>query len=302
MGVCKKSLPENRRIAPGRRSRWRVVRGYLLLPHLAPIIVVELATLGIAFIAWSGLPPFGLLARLLLAMLGGQLAIGAINEIVDLPDDAVGKPQKPLPSGEVSVQGARLVAAFGLALMAVAGVSLGLVSFALLLLGTGLGIVYDLWLKRSMWSWVPYLLALPLLPIWVFVTIGRPEPRLLFLYPLGALAAVGVHLAQALPDVAADQAAGMRTITSRMGAEAAFAAAWVTIIATPLIASVLPRGSPGEAWPGLMAIPIGVALALAIANGIVRLVNRRLAERLCFSLAAVSLVVSALGWTLSIAG
>src|SRR5688500_2537068 len=54
--------------------RWRqTARGYLLLPHLAPVLVVELATAAFAVIAWGGLPPAHLLGPLLLAMLGGQL-------------------------------------------------------------------------------------------------------------------------------------------------------------------------------------------------------------------------------------
>ncbi len=67
------------------RSWSRSVRGYLLLPHLAPVLVVELATAAFAVIAWGGVPPAHLLLPLLLAMLGGQLAIGATNELVDLP-------------------------------------------------------------------------------------------------------------------------------------------------------------------------------------------------------------------------
>ena len=47
---------------------------------------------------------------------------------------------------------------------------------------------------------MPYLLALPLLPIWVFTALGQADLRLSFLYPLGALAAIGIHFAQALPD------------------------------------------------------------------------------------------------------
>ena len=41
----------------GTRSWRRTVRGYLLLPHLAPVLVVELATAAFAVIAWGGLPP-----------------------------------------------------------------------------------------------------------------------------------------------------------------------------------------------------------------------------------------------------
>jgi 4-hydroxybenzoate polyprenyltransferase len=151
------------------------------LPHLAPVLVVELATAAFAVIAWGGLPPLHLFGPLLLAMLGGQLAIGAINELVDLPYDTAGKPWKPLPSGDVSIYGARAMAAAGLIMMAGFGWRFGAFALALLAAGTGLGIAYDLWFKRTVWSWLPYLLALPLLPIWVFASLGVPEPRLLLL-------------------------------------------------------------------------------------------------------------------------
>ena len=204
------------------------MRGYLLLPHLAPVLVVELATAAFAVIAWGGVPPAQILWPLLLAMLGGQLAIGATNELVDLPFDTAGKPWKPLPSGDVSIRGAQAVVVVGLIVMMAFGWRFGILALALLAAGTALGIAYDLWFKRTVWSWLPYLLALPLLPIWVFASLGKPEPRLLLLYPLGALATAGVHFAQSLPDVAIDRAAGLPTATSRLGQRLTFVVAWLT--------------------------------------------------------------------------
>lgn len=289
-------------VASGRENSWRrTLRGYLLLPHLVPVIIVELATVGFALIAWNGLPPIGLLSRLLLAMLGGQLAIGAINEIVDFPDDAIGKPRKPLPSGDVSMRGARTVVGLGLGLMVAFGLSLGPVSFGLLALGTGMGISYDLWFKRSSWSWLPYFIALPLLPIWVFVTLGWPDARLLLLYPMGALAAIGVHLAQALPDVEIDRAAGMRTPTSRLGAPTTFALAWLATGSAPVIAIAVSRWTYTAGSVEAMTKALGIASLLAIVNVVMFFGRRRLGELLCFPLVAASLLTSGLIWTLSIA-
>ena len=73
-------------------------------------------------------------------MLGGQLAIGATNELVDLPYDTVGKPWKPLPSGDVSIRGARIMVVVGLIMMVAFGWRFGTFAFALLAAGTGLGI------------------------------------------------------------------------------------------------------------------------------------------------------------------
>ena len=280
----------------------RAVRGYLLLPHLAPVIVVEVATAAFAVIAWGGVPPGHLLGRLLFAMLGGQLAIGATNELVDLPLDAVGKPGKPLPSGDVSVGGARGMVLVGLAMMTVFGLPFGPVPFALLALGTGVGVVYDLWFKRTAWSWLPYLLALPLLPIWVFAALGRLEARLLLLYPLGGLATVGVHFAQALPDVVSDREAGLRNATSRLGSELTFAVAWVATLSAPLLA----WGAAGAMAPDRARAPIELAAGLTVvflaANlGLLR-VDRRLGVSACFPLVAASTLANALAWTIAVAG
>jgi 4-hydroxybenzoate polyprenyltransferase len=273
----------------------------LLLPHLVPVLVVELATAAFAVIAWGGMPSPHLLLPLLLAMLGGQLAIGATNELVDLPFDAVGKPSKPLPSGEVSIRGARLMVIAGLTTMILFGLRFGIPAFGLLALGTGLGIAYDLWFKRTAWSWLPYLLALPLLPIWVFTALGRPEPQLLLLYPLGALAAVGVHLAQALPDATIDREAGLETVTSRSGEVRTFISAWLATLTAPVL------GWFAAAWSGnnqsfsLIALAAGFALVLLTINVILVIANRRVGTAACFPLVAIATLGSGLAWTLTVA-
>jgi 4-hydroxybenzoate polyprenyltransferase len=282
----------------GRRPWRRTTRGYLLLPHLAPVLVVELATAAFAVIAWGGLPPPHRLGPLLLAMLGGQLAIGATNELVDLPYDAVGKPWKPLPSCDVSIRGARAMLAVGLIMLVAFGSRFGALPFALLVLGTGLGIAYDLWFKRTVWSWLPYLLALPLLPIWVFASLGKPEPRLLLLYPLGALATVGVHFAQALPDVAIDRAAGLPTMTTRLGQRLTFVVAWLTTLSAPPLAWLV-AWRLGVDRP-YVAIELAAALAVVLLAGnvILIVIHRPLGIAACFPLVALATLGCALGWTL----
>lgn len=287
---------------PGRERSWkRSVRGYLLLPHLVPVLVVELATAAFAIIAWGGVPPADLLLPLLLSMLGGQLAIGATNELVDLPIDAVGKPTKPLPSGDVSIHGARMTVIVGLIIMILLGLRFGMLALSLLALGTGLGIAYDLWFKRTAWSWLPYLLALPLLPTWVFTALGKPEPGLLLLYPLGALAAVGVHLAQALPDVAIDRAAGLQTVTSRSGNLRTFVFAWSATLSAPILgwlaADWLDANRPFSA----IELSAALALGLLAINTVLVIADRRVGAIACFPFVAIATVGSGMAWTLTVA-
>jgi 4-hydroxybenzoate polyprenyltransferase len=284
-----------------RSSTWRrSLRGYLMLPHLVPVLVVEVATAAFAVIAWRGLPPARLLLPLLLAMLGGQLAIGAINEIADLPLDAVGKPWKPIPSGAVSIAGARATAVTGLVLMVAFGLAFGLPAFALLALGTGLGIAYDLWFKRTAWSWLPYLLALPLLPAWVFVALGRPESRLLLLYPLGALATIGVHFAQALPDVTVDREAGLRTATSRLGGGATFVFAWLAALSAPILAWGAVRWLDVPGSTGALPAAVALAAVLFVIDLALLAIDRRAGVAACFPLVALSALGSGLAWTIAV--
>lgn len=287
--------------AEGTRSWRRSIRGYLLLPHLVPVLVVELATAAFAAIAWGGIPPARLLVPLLLAMLGGQLAIGATNELADFPYDSIDKPSKPLPRGDVSIRGARTMVAAGLLVMAGFGLSFGIPAFGLLALGTGLGIAYDLWLKRTPWSWLPYLLALPLLPIWVFTALGKAEPRLLLLYPLGALATIGVHFAQALPDVAIDREAGLPTATSRLGVRLTFLASWLATLSAPLLSWVTAGRSDGGVTGGTIEVAAGLTALFLALNLAMVAIDRRIGIAACFPLVALATLVNGLAWTLAVA-
>jgi 4-hydroxybenzoate polyprenyltransferase len=199
---------------------------YVTLPHFTPLTIVVVVT---GLLAWmiDGSSLSGAeLGRLLLAMLGGQLLVGITNELIDSDADRLSKPSKPIPAGLVSRRGAVLFGAAGLILMLVAGSSFGALSFSILLIGTGTGIAYSLWFKRSPFAWLPYLIALPLLPIWVAVSLDRFDPALLLLYPLGALAVLGVQLAQSIPDIDADRAAGSAGVTSRLGESRALWLCW----------------------------------------------------------------------------
>jgi 4-hydroxybenzoate polyprenyltransferase len=293
--------PETPALTSRRHLLLRTLRGYLLLPHLAPVLVVELATAAFTVIAWGGTPPPGLLVTLLLAMLGGQLAIGAINELVDLPYDAQAKPEKPLVRGDVTIRGAQAMAVVGLVMMTAIGATLGFPAFALLALGTGLGIAYDLWLKRTPWSWLPYFLALPLLPVWVFVALGKPATVLLLLYPLGALPTVGVHLAQSLPDVVSDRAAGLRTASSRLGFALTFVVAWLLTLSAPVLAW-LAAGRLGLAGgQPAIAAAAGIALIFLAVNLALFASGRRLGVAATFPLVALATLASGLAWAMAVA-
>lgn len=288
---------------PAVSSRHRVLRtlrAYLLLAHAVPILVVLGATAGFAVLVTGGVPHLGPLTRLLAAMLGGQVAIGAVNEVVDAELDAATKPWKPIPAGDVSVRGALIVTFFGLLAMVAFGAGFGPAALALLLLGTGAGLVYDLRFKRSILSWLPYLVALPLLPIWVATALVGFDPRLLLLYPLGGLAVVGVHLAQALPDTRGDRAAGVRNLASALGERRAIVACWAATLSAPALALALA--------PALLDRPLAVrwaalvVAALVAGDALLYLTRPRLGVLACFPCVAVGTVLMGLAWVTAVGG
>ncbi len=281
------------------RPTWRqVVHGYLVLPHAVPIIVVMTATAAFALIASQGWPGIGPMSWLLLAMFGGQLAIGAVNEIVDADLDALTKPEKPIPAGLVSRRGAWTMAIGGCLAMTVFSLQFGFPAFLVCALGTGVGIAYSIWFKRTIWSWIPYLVALPLLPIWVWLALSEVDPGLFAIYPIGAAAVIAVQIAQSIPDVEADATGNVRTLAVALGPAKARSACWGAMILAAALASGLA--------PWLTEAPLYVWGAAAVAGSLVAVNaaiwarDARAGAMACFPCVAASAVVLGIGWTLAL--
>jgi len=283
---------------PIARSPGRVIHAYLVLPHAVPVVVVMTTTLGCSVLVPDDLPAWDDLALVLLAMLGGQLAIGAVNELVDAADDAIAKPTKPIPAGLVPVRHAQAIAIGGVVVMLGASISLGLASAILCLIGTGAGLVYDVRLKRSSYSWLPYLVALPLLPIWVWTALDAFDSRLLWLYPLGGLAVIGVHLAQTLPDIAGDRETGVDTLTARIGERRAIVACWVATLSAPALASAA-AAAIAERPVIIWLVALAVCLLVTGHVGLYR-VRPTVAIAACFPIVAASVACLGLTWIVAI--
>ncbi|CAN5809227.1 hypothetical protein BH20CHL2_BH20CHL2_10760 [soil metagenome] len=283
-----------------RPSFRQVVHGYLVLPHAVPIIVVMTATAAFALVAASGWPGLGQMARLLGAMFGGQIAIGAVNELVDVELDRVAKPDKPIPAGLVSEHGARIMAITGVSVMAVLSPTFGVDAFLLCALGTGAGVVYSFWFKRTIWSWIPYLVALPLLPIWVWTALSEVDPGMFAIYPIGAAAVIAVQIAQSLPDVRADQESGVRTLAVALGSSRARKVCWgAMILAASLAAALAPllTTQPGRVWIAAVA-----TYGLVGLNAFLWSRNARAGTMACFPCVAVSAGILGIGWTAALIG
>ena len=192
-------------------------------------------------------------ATLALAMLGVQFAIGTTNDLADAGPDAVVRPAKPIPSGEVSrrtaVGVAVATAAVGLALAATRGP----VTLAIAMAGLGMGLAYDLVLKPTPLSWLPFAVGIPLVPLFAWAgAAGGVPPGGLVLACLAVPAGAGIAVANALADLDGDRVAGTRTIATVLGSERAWRAATALLAGTYVAAvgMLLALGAGPGAGPG----------------------------------------------------
>jgi 4-hydroxybenzoate polyprenyltransferase len=200
-------------------------------------------------------------------MLCLQASIGTLNDLADIQHDRGRKPGKPLPRGLVPPGVARLVVVAGL--LTGLGLSLtgGVVTVGVAIAGVSIGYAYDLGLKASRWSWLPFAVGLPLLPVyaWVGATGGVPA-AFLVLIPLAVVAGTAVALANQLADAERDQAAGIRTAVGALGRERAWRIGLGLELIVALVAggSLVLDGAPlvaiGAADGSIALLMIGVAL------------------------------------------
>jgi 4-hydroxybenzoate polyprenyltransferase len=174
------------------------------------------------------------------AVLTGQLCIGWLNDFLDAERDAAaGRVDKPVAAGDA---GRRLV---GIA-AAVAGVAcvplslaVGPLPGALHLIAVGSALAYDIGVKATVASVVPYLVSFGLLP--VFVVLGHASVAW-WLPTAGALLGAGAHFANVLPDLADDAATGVRGLPHRIGATGSRAVTVAVLLAAAVVLAVGPSG------------------------------------------------------------
>lgn len=153
------------------------------------------------------------------AMLAAQVSISALNEWADADLDARAARLRPIPLGLISRQfalvGASVLGGLALALSFTPGH--GRVGTVLFTIGLGCGWLYDLVLKRMIFSFLPFAIAFPLLAVWVGVVAGRPLSALLPFFLVGAPLGIAIHLADSLPDLGSDAASNSHGLAVRLG-------------------------------------------------------------------------------------
>ncbi len=227
-------------------------------------------------------------------MLFLQVAIGAANDWADAPADAAAQPGKPVPAGLVPRAAAARIAAgaaaTGLALAALAGP----VPCAVAVAGLGTGLAYDLRLKGTRWSWVPYAVGIPLLPVFAWVgATGSLPGQFAVLVPIAMLAGAALAVANAVADLEHDRDAGTETVATSLGLGRArrIGAGLQGLVIVAGLGSAAAFGGEAEwialAATGSLIIVIGLALGWS---------DRPPIRRRAWEVQAVGVGIIAAGW------
>ncbi|HEY7833427.1 MAG TPA: UbiA family prenyltransferase [Ktedonobacterales bacterium] len=242
------------------------------------------------------------LARVLVAMLCAQAAIGATNDFVDLPRDTLAKPDKPLVRGLIAPGAALGLAAGGGAVVLVLLAPLGLVALILGLLVLGLGLAYDLGFKGTWVSGLLYAVYFPLIPLLAWATFGRWQPFLPWLLPLGAALGIAMNVANSLPDLEADRAQGVRGLPHRLGLRRGLALCWLTPPAVLALLWLLDLTRIVPARPVSMLVASGAALlSVGAAIALYRARPTAATLRAMFIVQAAGVVALGAGWLAAVA-
>jgi 4-hydroxybenzoate polyprenyltransferase len=229
--------------------------------HPEPTVAVT--AMATALAATTGRDAVGVLL-VAAAVLTGQLSIGWLNDHLDADRDVlVARRDKPVATGAISREAVRAATVVAVVLCVPLSLASGLLAGVLHLVAVAAGWAYDLGVKATWASVVPYVVCFGLLP--VFVVLGAPgTPTPPWWLPVaGGLLGAGAHFANVLPDLDDDAATGVRGLPHRLGARVSRVVAAVLLLAA---SAVLAFGVP---VPPVLAAAAPVLAAAVLAAGFV---------------------------------
>jgi 4-hydroxybenzoate polyprenyltransferase len=237
-------------------TMWALVRA----AHPGPAVAVVALSVLLAVAAGLGA---GRIVLVALAVLAGQLSVGWSNDLVDESRDrAVGRGDKPVAAGQVSSRAVRTACVASVVAVVVLSFACGAWAGVVHLLCVASAWAYNLWLKSTVWSWVPY--AVSFGGLVVFVTLaGRPPALPPWWMPVAAgLLGVGAHLLNVLPDLDDDARTGVRGLPHRIGARALPRVAAAVLLAASVVVAV--GAGPARTSSVVALVVVGLLAVVAV--------------------------------------
>ncbi len=228
--------------------------------HPGPSLAVTVVGTALGATAGAPAPTCALLAS---ALLAGQLSIGWCNDATDrVRDVEAGRRDKPVALGVLSARTVWVAAWVALAICVPLSFALGAAAGVVHLVAVGGGWAYDLGLKRTVWSFTAFAVSFGLLPSVATLALPDPTTPPWWATVAGALLGVVAHLANALPDIDDDVAAGVLGLPQRLGSTRTRLTAGVLLVLAAVVLTVGPDEPLGVAGVTLLVVTTA-ALGLA---------------------------------------
>jgi 4-hydroxybenzoate polyprenyltransferase len=245
-------------------SLYPVVRALARSCHPLPSVAVSALSAGLAALADL---PLGTGILVTAAVFTGQLSIGWSNDYLDAERDrAADRTDKPVAAGAVAPRVAGMAALVALTLTLALSAVLGWPGGAAALVIVVCGWLYNLGLKATILSWLPYAIAFGMLPAAATLAARPPRWPAVWALTAGALLGVAAHLANVLPDLHNDAATGIRGLPHRLGAKATALAGAGVLLAVSAVILFGPGGQPGPwRWAGFVIAVLVAGTAAASA-------------------------------------
>ncbi len=206
----------------------KTISGLIKATHFGPTVLVVTISFFLSRMQYSVPDSF----RIAIAILAGQCVVGWTNELVDYPlDSAAARSNKTLVAGLITTNQLRiaititLLAALLLSLVSPLGV-IGTLVHALLLLSAT---AYNLYLKKTVLSVLPYVISFGGLPWAVYLSAGKNPP--LWLYLGFILLSSAFHFLNVLKDLEMDISQGVLGLPQRVGKRASLVIAALLVVA-----------------------------------------------------------------------
>lgn len=196
------------------------------------------------------------------AVLAGQLSVGWSNDVIDHERDiAAGRRDKPIAAGDVPARVVAIAAAVALVLVVPLSFASGWRAALAHLAGVAAAWSYNLGVKATVLSPVPFAIGFGLLPAFVMLGLpGHPFPPW-WITAAGALLGLGAHFVNVVPDIENDIRDGIRGLPQRIGRLGATIVAGVLLTAASFVLAI----GPGVDALGITAIVVTVLLVGAAA-------------------------------------
>ena len=254
------------------------------LPGVAVTAITVVLGLGVGLEPWR-------VVVLGIAMLVGQTSVGLSNDWLDAGRDrAVGRTDKPVAAGLISADVVRTTAFATAAVAILATIPLGTAATvahaAFIVSAWG----YNLGLKSTVASVVPYIVSFGLLPVIVTFSLRDPLLPSGWAVAAGSLLGIAAHIANVLPDLDDDRATEVRGLPHRMGPRVS-----ALVIAGSLAAAscCIVLGISGARVLDYLGLAVTVVIAISCAILVVARPRSRAVFRLIILCALLNVVLLA---------